>query len=110
MTKRKRLEALEPVMHFRCGSAAGGPKARSQASPGQRPGSWVKMKPSPERARPLGSPFQGWFVFSPISQGVALGWLVSAPLVLPPTQRTKCMTGSSHSLISHSLLIYSFTH
>lgn len=26
------------------------------------------------------------------AQGVALGWLVFAPLVLPPFRRAKCMT------------------
>ncbi len=73
----------------------GGPKARKQASPGQRPGWHAAYAPSPERAAQSVSPFLGLFVFFRGSQGVALGWLVFAPSVLPPSERPNCMTGSN---------------
>ena len=39
--------------------------------------------PSPERAAQALPPFQGWGIPMGETQGVALGWLVCAPLVLP---------------------------
>ena len=37
---------------------------------------------SPERAAQIVTPFQGFVCFGVMTQGVALGWLVGAPLVL----------------------------
>src|SRR5262249_19508518 len=68
---RNRLSALQP-------------ERLQQDSPGQRPGSEDKSWPSPERAQQTCqtavAPFQGKdLVPSSCSQGVALGWFVSAP-------------------------------
>jgi len=61
-----------------------GPKAQQHTSPGQRPGLDVKGGPALKGRNRLGSPLQGWPSRDGKSQGVALGWHVSAPLVLPP--------------------------
>ena len=65
-----------------------------RAMPGQRPshkpaqgnalGNPPRKPPSPERAEQGVPPFQGLGYFSSSTQGVALGWLVCAPLALDP--------------------------
>ena len=82
------------VSHAPCGLDRWRAKGPQTSQPRATP--WVMggKESSPERARQRVPPFQGWFVFFRYSQGVALGWLVSAPLVLPPTQRAKCMAGT----------------
>jgi hypothetical protein len=57
-------------------------KGPQQASPGQarnerRPGYCNQRRPSPEGARQIVQPFQGFVPFARFPQGVALGWLVT---------------------------------
>jgi len=66
---------------------------RAEVAEGNRGGRWAgehtpwvrrQESASPERAAQIVAPFQGWAFSYRETQGVALGWLVSAPLVLPP--------------------------
>ena len=69
----------------------GGPKARKPTSPGQRPGFGVSERSSPGWTTPLAPdfvpPFQGLNPMAVRTQGVALGWLGAAPLVLNATEQ-----------------------
>ena len=75
---------------------AGGPKARRQASPGQRPGFWIDKNPALKGRDNVCRPFRAGCVVGRGSQGVALGWLVCAPLVLLSVKCAKCRTRSSY--------------
>ena len=88
-------------MHIRFRDKHGGPTARGQASPGQRPGSVKKDEASPERAVPFAPPFQGSDFLKGQTQGVALGWHICAPLVLQtsPLSRNRISIEGTADLI-----------
>ena len=67
-----------------------GPKARGQASPGQRPGKCMEIDPALKGRNHRCRPFRAGLSL-PDSQGVALGWLVSALSVL------SCQSGKVHN-------------
>lgn len=73
------VEWLGPVPESRA-------KGPAQASPGQRPGIQRPRRPALKgRNNPaLSRPCRAADVFSCVTQGVALGWLVFAPLVRSP--------------------------
>ena len=80
-------EGLEPVMHFQQKHGDGGPKARDKPARGNALGT-RRGRSSPVGAGPTNRgghffrPFKGFGFFPSQTQGVALGWLVAAPLVL----------------------------
>jgi hypothetical protein len=73
-------------MHFEA-HLKGAPTVLQQASPGQarherRPGYRIQKGQSPEGARQVAPPLQGFVRDGRLTQGVALGWYVAGPLAL----------------------------
>ena len=74
---------FKAVMHFQVRFAVAGQRPKDKPAQGNALGSGLKFIQSPERAAHLVAPLQGFVGCHTVTQGVALGWLVCAPLVLP---------------------------
>ena len=89
-TRAQRLSCTFAV----CGN--GGPKARRHASPGQRPGKATRSRASPERARQVVSPLQGWCLRQITNPGRCPGLACLRTVGAQARFKPKCMTGASY--------------